>query len=235
MTNELHYLAGYRFPLEIISYALWLYHNFSLSYREVEVLLRERGIEVSYESIRNWSEKFGPNMAKKMKIRRGKPTDKYHLDEMEVKIKGKTHYIWRAVDSEGYMLDVMVQEHKDQAAAERFLKKLIDNHGEPRVMITDKNPSYGAAKSGLRLTVDHRQHKGLNNRAELSHQPIRQQERAMRKFKSKDQAQCFLDKHQEYYNCFRLRKRKMSAQQYRDKIDQSFAMYRNIVQQRCVG
>ena len=164
---------GHRFPREIISYAVWLYYRFSLSLRDVEDILAHRGITVSCETINNWEEKFGPLFADQIRRHRPKPGDKWHLDEVVIKIKGETFYLWRAVDQYGDVLDIMVQKRRNRKAAKRFLKKLVKRYGQPRVMITDKLRSYGAAKQEVMPDVDHRQHKGLNNRAETSHKPTR--------------------------------------------------------------
>jgi putative transposase len=179
---------GYRYPAEIISHAVWLYFRFSLSLRDVEELLAERGVTVSYETIREWCAKFGPAYALELRRRRRRPSDKWHLDEVQLKIKGKRHWLWRAVDKHGVVLDILVQERRDQVAAETFLRRVLEAAGsQPRVVITDKLRSYLSALRRVLPDVDHRQHKGLNNRAENSHQPTRQRERLMRRFKSAEQ------------------------------------------------
>ena len=182
---------GHRFPREIISYAVWLYYRFSLSLRDVEELLAYRGIEASYETVRNWEGKFGPLYADAIRRNRPKPVDKWHLDEAVIKIRGEIFYLWRAVDQQGDVLDIMVQERRNKKAARRFLSKLVKQFGQPRVMITDKLRSYGAAKKEVMPDVEHRQHKGLNNRAETSHKPTRRRERVMQRFKSPHHAQRF--------------------------------------------
>ena len=185
---------GYRYPAEIISHAVWLYFRFSLSLRDVEVQLAERGVTVTYETIRAWCARFGPSYAAGLRRRRARPSDKWHLDEVQLKIKGERHWLWRAVDKDGVILDILVQQRRDQHAAETFLRRVIASTGcAPRVIITDKLLSYRPALRRVLPNVDHRRHKGLNNRAENSHQPTRQRERAMRRFKSAEQAQRFLE------------------------------------------
>src|SRR5438445_3144739 len=185
---------GYRYPAEIISYAVWLYFRFHLSLRDVEEMLAERGVSVTYESIRAWCATFGPTYAASLRRRRTRPADKWHLDEVQLKIKGKRHWLWRAVDKHGVVLDVLVQQRRDQLAAETFLRRVLAAAGsEPRVVITDKLASYPPALRQVQPSSEHRRHKGLNNRAENSHQPTRQRERAMRRFKSAEQAQRFLE------------------------------------------
>src|SRR5437870_12078696 len=185
---------GYRFPPEIIAHAVWLYFRFHLSFRDVQDLLAERGIVVSHESNRQWCTKFGASFAAGLRRRRVRTGDKWHLDEVALKIHGKRHWLWRAVDQHGVVLDILVQERRDQVAAERFLRRVLDGEAgsEPRVVITDKLASYPPALRRVLPNTEHRRHKGLNNRAENSHQPTRQRERAMRRFKSPEQAQRFL-------------------------------------------
>ncbi len=155
----------YRFPGEIISHAVWLYYRFLLSYRDVEELLAERGIPVSYETIRRWCRKFGPAFAHGLRRRRPRPGDKQHLDEVQLKINGRKHWLWRAVDQEGVVLDILVQERRNQEAAEAFLRRLVDSTGyAPRVVVTDTLASYPPALTRVLPGVEHRRHKGLNNR-----------------------------------------------------------------------
>src|SRR6202171_2598450 len=170
---------GYRFPPETIAHAVWLYFRFHLSFRDVQDLLAERGIVVSHEAIRQWCTKFGATFAAGLRRRRGRARDKWHLDEMALKINGKRHWLWRAVDQHGVVLDILVQERRDQAAAERFLRRVLDGEGgaEPRVVITDKLASYPPAIRRLLPTTEHRRHTRLNNRAENSHLPTRNRER----------------------------------------------------------
>jgi len=165
---------GHRFPAEVIAHAVWLYFRFPLSLRMVEGLLAARDIIVSHETVRRWAEKFGRDFANKIRRRTLRYGDKWHLDEVVVAINGKKHWLWRAVDQEGFVLDVLVQSRRDQRSAERLLRQLLRKHGRsPRVMITDKLGSYGAARGAMGMKFEHRQHKGLNNRAENSHLPTR--------------------------------------------------------------
>src|SRR3954451_8367147 len=170
--------AGYRFPPEVISHAVWLYFRFPLSLRMVEEMLAARGIIVSHESVRQWARKFGQDFANQIRRRLPTARDKWHLDEVAVKIAGKKHWVWRAVDQDGLVLDILVQSRRDKQAAKRLLRKLLKKQQRsPRVLITDKLASYGAAKGEVMPSVEHRRHKGLNNRAENSHQPTRRRER----------------------------------------------------------
>src|SRR4051794_7189135 len=188
--------TGYRFPPEIISHAVWLYFRFPLSLRMVEEMLAARGIDVSHETVRQWARKFGQSFANQIRCRLPRAGDKWHLDEVEVKIAGQKHWLWRAVDQDGFVLDVLVQSRRDKRAAKRLLRKLLKRQTcVPRVIITDKLGSYSAAKAEVMPSVEHRRHKGLNNRAENSHQPTRRRERQMKRFKSAGQAQRFLSAH----------------------------------------
>ena len=189
----------HRFPAEIISHAVWLYHVFSLSLRDVELLLAERGIVVSYETVRRWCQKFGESFADRVRRRRPRPGDKWYLDEVFIRIQGVQHYLWRAVDQDGVVLDILVQERRDGKAAKRFFKRLLKGlQYVPRVIITDKLRSYGVAQRRLLPNVEHRQSRYLNNRAENSHRPTRRRERQMQRFKSLGQAQRFLSAHAFY-------------------------------------
>jgi putative transposase len=174
---------GNRYPVEIIAHCVWLYHRFPLSFREVEELMLERGVLVSHETVRRWCTKFGQAYANGLRRRRVQPGDKWHLDEVFLRINGELKYLWRAVDADGNVLDILVQNRRDTAAARRFFRKLLKKTcSVPRVVVTDKLRSYGAAHRKIMPSVEHRAHKGLNNRAENSHQPTRQRERAMKAF-----------------------------------------------------
>jgi putative transposase len=152
--------AGYRYPGEIISHAVWLYFRFTLSFRDIEELLAARGIFVTYETIRQWCLKFGQSFANEVRRRLPRPGDKWHLDEMYLKINGKLHYLWRAVDQDGQVLDILLQTRRDKQAAKRFFKKLLKGlRYVPRVVVTDKLRSYGAALKEILPSVEHRQHK----------------------------------------------------------------------------
>jgi putative transposase len=187
---------GYRFPEEIITQCVWLYFNFALSLREVELMMAFRGVQLSYETIRRWCDTFGASYAAKLKRRRPRLGDKWFLDEVFLKINGVQHYLWRAVDQHGAVIDILVQPKRDRFAAMRFFGKLLrTTQRYPRVIITDKLRSYGAGKRIVLPRVTHRQSRYLNNRAENSHQPTRQRERRMKRFKSPEHAQRFLERH----------------------------------------
>ena len=188
-----HHLLPPPYPPEIIRHATWLYLRFTLSYRDVEELLAERGIETSYESVRRWVLKFGPMFARNLRRLRPKPTGRWHLDEMVVSIQGKRMYLWRAVDSEGEVLDLLVHRRRDTAAALRLMRKLLKKQGyAPDEVVTDKLGSYSAARRELRLSCRHELGLRKNNRAENSHQPVRRRERKQQRFKSAGSAQRFL-------------------------------------------
>ena len=207
--------AGYRFPAEIISHAVWLYFRFPLSLRMVDELLAARGIVVSHETVRQWALKFGQGFANQIRRRLPCAGDKWHLDEVVLTIAGVKHWLWRAVDQAGTVLDILVQSRRDTQAAKRLLRKLLKRQCRvPRVMITDKLRSYAAAKRAVMPSVEHRKHKGLNNRAENSHQPTRRRERQMKRFKSAGQAQRFLSAHDGMNNLFQLRRHRVPAVQY---------------------
>ncbi len=206
----------HRFPAEIIQYAVWLYHRLSLSHRDVEDLLAERGITVSYESIRLWCNKFGSKYARRLKKKHQGYGDTFFIDEVFVKIDGKQHYLWRAVDQDGEIVDVFLQRRRDGKAAKRFIKRLLKAHRmEPRKIVTDKLRSYGIAHRELIPDTIHDTSQYADNRAELSHQPTRVRKRIMRRFKSMQQAQRFLTVHAAVYNLFNLGRHLVSAKNYR--------------------
>jgi transposase-like protein len=194
----------HRYPPEVIQYAVWLYFRFTLSFRDVEELLAYRGIEVSYETIRCWCLKFGPQIAKNLKKQRPSPSRTWHLDEMVVTTGGKRMYLWRAVDAEGEVLDMLMQSRRDTGAALRLMKKLLKNQSvSPEAIVTDGLRSYGAALRQLGMQDRHRSGRlRENNRAENSHLPIRRRERKMQRFKSPASAQKFLSTHAAIYNSF---------------------------------
>ena len=221
--------ARHRFPAEVISYAIWLYFRFPLSLRMVEEMLAARGITVTHETVRQWALKFGQEFANRIRRRLPSAGDKWHLDEVAIKIAGVQHWLWRAVDQNGMVLDVLVQSRRDKQAAKRLLRKLLKRQCRaPRVMITDKLPSYGAAKREVMSGVEHRQHKGLNNRAENSHQPTRRRERQMKRFKSARQAQRSLSAHDQIANLFHLRRDHVTASEYRAARLRAFQMWADI-------
>lgn len=184
MTKPVSY-KRHRFPPQIIAHAVWLYFRFPLSLRLVEEMLLERGIVVSYETVRRWAMKFGPSYARRLKRKKPSRRDIWHLDEVVITIAGETHWLWRAVDQDGYVLDEIVQTRRNTKAAKHLLTRLLKKQScPPRRMITDKLGSYAAARSQIMPAVEHRSHKGLNNRAENSHLPLRRRERAMQGFRS---------------------------------------------------
>ncbi len=220
----------YRFPPDIISYAVWLYHRFNLSHRDIEDLLAERSITVSREAIRLWCIKFGAIYSRRLKRKHRGFGDTFYVDEVFVKINGKQHYLWRAVDQDGEVVDVYLQAKRDGAAAKRFFKRLLRTHGnEPRKIVTDKLRSYGVAHRELMPEVIHSTEKYENNRAEQSHEPTRVRERGMRKFKSVKQAQRFLGTHAAVSNLFNLGRHLVSANHYRNPRISAFSEWSRAV------
>mgnify|MGYP003624243652 CR=1 FL=1 len=220
----------HRFPSEIIKYAVWLYFKFNLSHRDIEDLLAERGIQVSYETIRLWSNKFGPKYATRLRRKHQGYGDTFFLDEVFIRINGMHHYLWRAVDQDGEVVDIYLQKRRDGRAAKRFFRRLLKkNRGEPKKIVTDKLRSYGVAHQELIPESIHDTSQYANNRAELSHQPTRVRERGMRKFKSVMQAQRFLNTHAAVYNLFNLGRHLVSAENYRYFRLRAFASWEKAV------
>ena len=214
---------GSRFPAEIISHAVWLCYRFALSRRDVEELLAERGAQVSCEAIRLWCQRFGPIFAGKLRRQRARSADTWHLDEVQSKIRGKRHWLWRAVDCDGVVLDILVQERRNREAAERFLRRVLDGEEQaPRVAVTDKLASYPPAIKRVPPTAEHRRHKGLNNRAESSHRPARKRERVLQRFTSPAHAQRFLEPFSAVGNHFRPRRHLLPAERYRQLRTERF-------------
>ena len=232
MNNRTPSYHGYRYPPEIISHAVWLYYRFCLSFRDVEDLLAERGIIVSHETIRQWSQKFGAEYARKLKRREGRLGDTWYLDEVFVTIQGQRQDLWRAVDQDGDVIDILIQPRRDRRAAKQFFRKLLKGQGsEPRRLVTDKLRSYSAAHRAVMPSVVHDTRRYANNRAEVSHQPTRQRERQMRRFKSAAQAQRFLSVHGVIQNLFRVGRHLVSSANHRMLRDRSFRTWR---QETCV-
>ena len=226
-TTDLY--KNHRFPPEIIAHAVWLYHRFSLSFREVEELLAERGVIVSYEAVRRWCLKFGQTFAKKLRQRRGRPGDTWHLDEVFIRIRGERSYLWRAVDQDGQVLDILVQKRRNTGAAKRFFRKLLKGlQYVPNRLVTDKLRSYGAAYRVSMPSVHHCTMQYANNRAEVSHQPTRQRERHMRRFKSLRHVQRFLSVHRPVNNLFRIGRHLMKVAHYRLFRDQAFVTWQDV-------
>lgn len=202
----------HRFPPEIIAHAVWLYVRFNLSLREVQEMLLERGIDVSYETILRWTAEFAARIARSLRRRQARPGDIWHLDEVQVKIAGRKFWLWRAVDQHGVVLEEILQRKRDMRAARRLLVKLMKRHGfVPRRIVTDKLASYGAARREVAPGLEHRSHKGLNNRAENSHLPFRKRERTMQGFRSPGGLQRFVSVHSAIRNSFSVPASRRSA------------------------
>jgi putative transposase len=220
---------NHRFPVEIISHAVWLYFRFCLSFRDVEEILLERGVSVTSEAIRKWCRKFGQEYANQLRRRRPRPGDKWYMDEVFLTIKGEQHYLWRAVDQDGNVLDILVQRRRDKKAAKKCFRKLLKGLTYVvRMIVTDKLQSYGAATREILPGVEHRQHRYLNNRAENSHQPTRQRERRMQRFKSPGHAQQFLSAYGPIAQHFRPRHHRFSAPVYRQDMENRFHIWQEI-------
>jgi len=226
MNSQSRY-AGHRFPREIICHAVWLYHRFTPSFRDIDDLLAERGIIVSYEAIRQWCQKFGPDYANKLRKRQGRLGDTWFLDEaVIVTVRGERYYLWRAGNQDDNVMDILVQKRKDKHAARRFFRKILKHQGpSPRRMVTDKLRSYGAAKKEVMPTVIHCQDRYANNRAEASHRHTRQHERQMKRFKSAGQAQRFLSVHSQVHNLFRVGRHLLRAPYYRMFRSRAFSIW----------
>jgi putative transposase len=197
----------HRFPPHIIQHAVWLYARFTLSYRDIEDLLAERGLDISYETVRRWVSKFGPEIARNLRTSRPTPSDHWHLDEMVIVIRGKKYWLWRAVDNEGEVLDFLVQPRRNAKAAIKLMRMLLKKQRiVPTRIVTDKLRSYHVAFRTIGLTAEHINNKRANNRAENSHQPVRRRERKMQRFKSPGSTQRFLNLQSATYNNFYLQR-----------------------------
>jgi putative transposase len=220
---------GFRYPVEIISHCVWLYHRFPLSLRDVEEMMMERGIVVSHETIRQWCGKFGQTYANGLRRRRARPGDKWYLDEVFITINGQQRYLWRAVDQHGAVLDILVTSRRNAKAASRFFRKLVKGlRYVPRVLITDKLASYGVAHRLLIPSVEHPRSKYLNNRAENSHQPTRQRERAMKRFTSPGHAQRFLSAFSGISPHFRPGRHRLGAEEHRREMADRFTTWNEV-------
>src|SRR3981081_520260 len=216
----------HRFPAEIISHCVWLYFRFTLSFRDVEEMLAMRGVSLSYETVREWCLKFGQTYANSLRHKSSRPGDRWYLDEVFLKINGRLHYLWRAVDQDGDVLDILVQSHRDKKAAKRFFRKLLKGlRYVPRMIITDNLRSYSAAKAEVLPGVEHLQQKYQNNRAENSHQPTRLRERVMRRFKSAGHAQRFLAAFGTITSHFRVGRHLYRARGYREVMKARFGLW----------
>ncbi len=218
-------LKGFRYPREIIAYAVWAYHRLALSTADVEDLLAARGVIVSREAIRLWVNRFGQHFADCIRRDRPRPHDKWHMDEVVIMIRGKKHWLWRAIDANGDVLDILVQTRRNAKAAKRFFKRLVARFGEPRVVITDKLRSYIKPVKALAPDADHRAHKGLNNAIEVSHRPTRKREKIFGRFKSHRQAQRFLSAHDQINLIFRPRRYLLTATSYRHARNDAFSLW----------
>jgi putative transposase len=220
---------NHRFPVEIMRHVVWLSFRFCLSFREVEEFLFERGIVVTYEAICKGCRKFGQQSAPRLRRRRPRPGDKWHMDEMFLTIRGERHYLWQAVDRDGTVLDILLQRRRDKQAAKQCFRKLLKGLTYvPRVIITDKLKSYGAAKLELLPAVTHRLQRYLNTRAENSHQSPRQRERRMQRLKSPGQAQRCLAASGLSAQHFRPRRYRLAALAYRQEMRNRFQSWREL-------
>ena len=216
----------HRFPIEVVEQCVWLYYRFSLSYRNIEEMLARRGVQLTYETVREWCLKFGSLYAARLKRQRARIGSKWHLDEVFIKINGVQHYLWRAVDQNGVVIDILVQPRRDLWAALRFFRKLLDTAPRaPRVIVTDKLRSYAAAKKLILPDVIHRQSRYLHNRAENSHQPTRAREKQRKRFRSPQQAQHFLSIFESINSSFRLRRHLLSANRHRQLLSKAFQLW----------
>ena len=223
----------HRFPKNVIQYAVWLYHRFTLSYRDIEELLLQRGIQVSHETIRGWCEKFGPTITKELKKREPRRGSRWHLDEVCVKIKGVKHWLWRAIDEYGAVLDVLLQEHRDTEAAKTFFATLLHVYEAPTAIHTDKLGSYGAAIRDLPELhgAEHREvisTARCNNLIEQSHRPTRSQERSQKGFKGMRKAQKFLDLHARTSNLHQHTRTTVTAETRRSNQRAAFQTWNEV-------
>jgi len=221
----------HRFPSDIISHCVWPYFRFSLSFRDVEELMSSRGVSLTYETVREWCLKFGQNYANGLRRKSPRAGDRWHLDEVFLRINGRSHFLWRAVDQDGDVLDILVQSKRNKKAAKKFFRKLLKGlRYVPRVIITDKLKSYSAAKAEVMPSVEHLQQKYQNNRAENSHQPTRLREKVMRRFKSAGQAQRFLSAFGPISSHFRVGRHLYSANGYREVMRARFLIWKDVIE-----
>jgi putative transposase len=229
MNQPIANYKNHRFPPEIIARAVWLYYRFGLSLRDVEEMLLERGIAVSYETIRRWGRKHGSDYARRLRRKPPSGSDVWYLDEVAVRIHGQKCWLWRAVDQDGYVLDEIAQKRRNTKAARRLLTRLLKKQGlSPKRIVTDKLRSYGAARRQVMPTVEHRSHKGLNNRAENSHLPFRKRERMRQGFRSIGSLQHFVSLFSAVRNLFVPDHTKPSANQIRNHRLQAMAQWKAV-------
>jgi transposase-like protein len=218
----------HRFPAEVIRHAVWLYARFTLSFRDIEELLSERGLDVSNETVRRWFLKFGNGIAANLRRTRIRANDRWHLDEMVIFIRGERFWLWRAVDDEGEVLDFLVQKRRDARAAKRLMRKLLRKQGfTPGSIVTDKLRSYQRAFLDLGLSARHDRGRRANNRVENSHQPVRRRERKQQGFKSPGSAQRFLSIHAATYNTFNCQRHLLSRPSYKALRSNAFEVWAN--------
>ncbi len=216
----------HRFPPEIIQNAVWLYARFTLSFRDVEDVLAERGIDVSNETVRRWFLKFGRLIAGNLRRSRPRASSRWHLDEMVIKIHGRRYWLWRAVDDEGEVLEFLVQPRRCAKSARRLLRKLLKKQGyAPTRITTDKLKSYAVAIREERLCAVHDQGLRANNRAENSHQSVRRRERKQQRFKSPGSAQRFLSIHAAVYNAFYVQRHLLSRRIFKVSRTETLAVW----------
>jgi transposase-like protein len=222
--------ARLHYPPSIVQHVVWLYLRFNLSLRDVEDLLAERGLDVSYETVRRWVARFGPAYARRLRSRRPKPCDTWHLDEMFVSIGGRMMYLWRAVDAEGEVLEILVQHRRDKRAALKLMRSLLRKQGfAPTAIVTDKLRSYGAALREIGMTDRHVTGGRLNNRAENSHRPTRRRERSWVGFKRPGSTQRFLSVHAAVYNTFNIQRHLISRSTLRTLRGEAFTQWQAAV------
>jgi len=227
IANDLKY-KHFRFPVVVISQAIYLYNRFSLSYRDVSDLLLQRGIVVSHQSIKKWNIRFGALFADEIKKRRRKPTRRWHIDEMHCKIAGKKHYVWRAVDTDGVVLDIFVSDRRNKKSAEEFFSKLFEQYENPSRITTDRLRLYRSVVPETFRTAKHIKAKWKNNRVENSHIIVRERERKMKKFKSIEQAQTFLDRFEFIRAYLKPRQHLMTSTSYRNSVQYRLRVWRDI-------
>lgn len=227
MNDDIALYRGFWHPSEIIRHTVWLYHRFTLSFRNVEEILRSRGVQVTYESVRQWCLRFGPEYAKRIRARAGRPGDFWHFDEVFVRINGEQHYLWRVVDQDGDVLDILIQPRRNAKAAKRFIRKLLKGRGySPRIVVTDKLRSYGAAQRDLGMSAEHDTGQYHNNRD----QPTRQKERQMRGFKSAGHVQRLFSAQGPISDLFRHDRHLMSARAYRELWAKGFGEWNEVAE-----
>jgi putative transposase len=218
-------LKGFRFPREIGAYAIWAYHRFALSTADVEDLLAECGVIVRRETVRLWINRFGCHFAHCIRKDRPRPNDKWHMDEVVITIAGRKFWLWRAIDAEGDILDILVQARRNTKAAKRFFSRLVKEFGQPCVVVTDKLRSYIKPIQNLAPDADHRARKGLNNKIENSHRLSRKREKIMGRFKLPRQAQRFLPAHDQINTIFRPCRYNLAAISYRHARTDAFTLW----------